>query len=395
MSLLDQVLSRLPQPKRDGDWYTTFCPAHESNGNGHHASLRLMAATQVDDGVIMSCMAGCSAGDIQAALGLSGVGCKATSDANTFLFWANPVPDEIVATYDYTDEDGVLLYQKVRFAPKRFVQRRPDGNGGWIWKLDDTRRVLYQLPEVVKAVGESRTVFICEGEKAADAVRTLKFTATCASEGATKWKAAYANSLKGSRCVVLPDNDEKGRKHGEIVIAALRRAGIPCCTVRLPGLPPKGDPYDAVRSGLTNKQLRTLTEESFERREEKAAAEDLKNLANEYRLTEGGNAERFADQHKDRVASVPGRGMLAYQGGIFSPDKLALMRYARETVLSLYAEALEADTESKRRALAEHARRSDTLRDERCRRPAEREPAPTLPRHPHDPKSRSRLLWQG
>ena len=39
----------------------------------------------------------------------------------------------IVATYDYRDESSTLLYQVVRYAtPKDFVQRRPDGNGGWI-----------------------------------------------------------------------------------------------------------------------------------------------------------------------------------------------------------------------------------------------------------------------
>ena len=37
----------------------------------------------------------------------------------------------IVATYDYTDADGKLLYQVVRYEPKDFRQRRPDGNGGW------------------------------------------------------------------------------------------------------------------------------------------------------------------------------------------------------------------------------------------------------------------------
>jgi putative DNA primase/helicase len=361
MSVFDEVLSRLQQTKKDGNWYSALCPVHEMSGNGHHASLRVMRATQVDDGVIVSCMAGCSRFDLQTELGLSSVTCKDTKDPGTYLFW-NPSAsaNEIVASYDYTDENGVLLYQKVRFAPKKFVQRRPDGNGGWLWKLDDTRRVLYRLPEVAKAAGEGRTVFICEGEKAADAVRKLKFTATCASEGATKWKAEYAVSLKGTRCVVLPDNDEKGRKHGEIVIAALRRAGIPCCIVKLPGLPEKGDPYDAVQVGLTNAELRSLTEDSFARREQAATAEVYAANRAEFRLTEGGNAERFADQHKNLVASVPGRGMLAYSGGIFSSDKLALMRYARETVLSLYAEALDAETESKRRALAEHARRSDT-----------------------------------
>ena len=42
---------------------------------------------------------------------------------------------KIVASYDYTDEFGTLLFQVVRLAPKTFRQRRPDGNGGWLWNL--------------------------------------------------------------------------------------------------------------------------------------------------------------------------------------------------------------------------------------------------------------------
>ena len=58
----------------------------------------------------------------------------------------------VVARYDYTDEDGKLLFQVMRYDPKGFSQRRPDGNDGWAWKLGDTRRVLYRLPEVIEAV---------------------------------------------------------------------------------------------------------------------------------------------------------------------------------------------------------------------------------------------------
>jgi putative DNA primase/helicase len=43
----------------------------------------------------------------------------------------------VIATYDYVDETGALLFQVVRLAPKDFRQRRPNGNG-WIWNLKDT-----------------------------------------------------------------------------------------------------------------------------------------------------------------------------------------------------------------------------------------------------------------
>ena len=44
-----------------------------------------------------------------------------------------------VAWYDYADETGSLLFQKVRYEPKHFVQRRPDGKGDWSYKLGEVR----------------------------------------------------------------------------------------------------------------------------------------------------------------------------------------------------------------------------------------------------------------
>jgi hypothetical protein len=74
----------------------------------------------------------------------------------------------IEAIYDYCDESGQALYQSIRYdrsSPQRFSQRRPDGNGGWIYNLDGVRRILYRLPELIEALGNSRPVFIVEGEK--------------------------------------------------------------------------------------------------------------------------------------------------------------------------------------------------------------------------------------
>jgi DNA primase len=50
---------------------------------------------------------------------------------------------KIVNVYDYTDEDGNLLYQTCRKEPKDFAQRHRNGKGGWIWNLKGVRRVLY------------------------------------------------------------------------------------------------------------------------------------------------------------------------------------------------------------------------------------------------------------
>jgi putative DNA primase/helicase len=352
MGLLDDALARVTRPRRDGDWFQALCPVHESEDNGHHPSLRLRSSTKVPDGVIVCCMAGCSRESLQQALGLMSAKVKTSpSDENTHLFY-DPPEDDIVATYDYTDESGGLLFQKLRFEPKRFVQRSADGT----YKLDGVRRVLYHLPELLPA----ETVYLCEGEKAADAVRTLGVVATCASGGAGKWRSEYADSLAGKRVVVLPDNDEQGRKHGEIVVRALRATAIECCIVKLPGLPEKGDPYDAVKAGLTADDLASLAAESFARCDERAVAKELKAVASEYRLSEGGNAERFVAEHGDILASVyEWEAMLVYSQGIFRRSEELLDRMAKKTVLGMYAEAATAP-DGVRRGLAEHARRSDS-----------------------------------
>lgn len=113
--------------------------------------------------------------------------------------------------YDYVDEKGSLLYQVVRFEPKIFRQRKPDGRDGWDWNLNGTRRVLYNLPAVLKAVEVGKPVFLVEGEKDADALIGLSLTATTNPMGAGKWLDEYNESLLGARVVIIPDNDKPGR----------------------------------------------------------------------------------------------------------------------------------------------------------------------------------------
>ncbi len=92
----------------------------------------------------------------------------------------------IVTAYDYRDEGGTVLYQCVRFAPKDFRQRRPDGAGGWKWNLQGVRLVPYRLPDVL-ADDQDRPVYVVEGEKDADALWTRGHVATCNPMGAGKW----------------------------------------------------------------------------------------------------------------------------------------------------------------------------------------------------------------
>jgi hypothetical protein len=113
----------------------------------------------------------------------------------------------IVCTYNYTDENGGLLYQVVRYSPKNFRQRRPDGHGGWIWNLHGVRRVLYHLPEVL----EASVLFVVEGERDVETLREWGFPATTNAGGAkAPWLLEYTETLRGREVIVIPDNDATG-----------------------------------------------------------------------------------------------------------------------------------------------------------------------------------------
>jgi AAA domain-containing protein len=147
------------------------------------------------------------------------------------LFTDGRQKPEIVATYDYADENGTVLYQVVRYEPKEFRQRRPDGNGGWTWNVNGVRRVLYRLPELLMA----KSVVICEGEKDCETARALGLTATCNAGGAGKWRDEYSEALRGKRVAIIADADEQGCKHGQQVGQSLHGKTESLKVLELPG----------------------------------------------------------------------------------------------------------------------------------------------------------------
>jgi 5S rRNA maturation endonuclease (ribonuclease M5) len=124
----------------------------------------------------------------------------------------------IEIAYDYRDERGQLLYQVVRKIPKDFRQRKPDGAGGWIWSIGDVRRIIYRLPQILKAP-LSETIYIVEGEKDAERLSS-RLVATCNPQGAGKWhfvEECARKALQGRHVVVIADADEAGRDHARQV----------------------------------------------------------------------------------------------------------------------------------------------------------------------------------
>lgn len=241
MTCVEAVLSRLDAVRKVGTGWEARCPAHDDR----RASLSVKEGQE--GRALLKCHAGCSTTSVVEKVGFSMRDLKRSPE---------PSRARRVESYDYTDEAGTVLFQVVRFEPKDFRHRRPDGRGGWLWNLENTRRVLFRLPSVVKAATRGGAVFIVEGEKDVLSLETLGLVATCNPAGAGKWRAEHAQSLKGCKgAVILPDNDEVGRKHAEDIARSLHAIGILAKVLELPGLAPKGDVSDWIRAGGTKADL--------------------------------------------------------------------------------------------------------------------------------------------
>ena len=231
------ILGRLKGVKQTGkEQWQARCPAHDDC----HASLSV--ARGEDGRALVHCHAGCAVADILAAVGLE------TGD----LFPRTPAKQRhsasrrmgeqkrgrrIVATHDYEDAEGKLLFQVVRYDPKDFRQRRPDGKGGWTWNLKGVPRVPYRLPELL-AADPSAWVFVPEGEKDVDNLRGVGLVATTNPGGKGKWKhLADDSAIHGRRVAIIPDNDKDGggMVHAQDVAARLYGRAADVRVVELPG----------------------------------------------------------------------------------------------------------------------------------------------------------------
>lgn len=199
---IGDILNLLQKPKRQSDGsFLAYCPAHADKKT---LSLHV---SQKEDRILLKCFAGCTPQSI----------CESLKIEMSDLFVEEKQPEKrIVATYDYTDEQGNILYQKVRYEPKDFRQRH-QVNGEWVWSLNGIRRVLYRLPEVLKA----ETVYLVEGEKDVDNLRKQGVIATTAGS-AQDWRPEMAESLAGKKIIIIPDNDTAGFACAKTEVKALK-----------------------------------------------------------------------------------------------------------------------------------------------------------------------------
>ena len=226
-----EILSYFENPKPCGNGYKAKCPAHNDNNPS-------LSITDSKDRTLICCHKGCSIEDVLSSLGLK------MSD----LFYEHTFIPQVLnneKSYLYHNIDGEVIARKQRRADKSFYWYIPDENGGWKTGLNGLQIPPYNLPNLLKA----QVVFIVEGEKDADTLINLGRTATTAPNGAgSKWHSTYNDYFSAKSIIILPDNDDAGRKYAETIAKNLLPVAASVKILDLthihPDLPDKGDISD-------------------------------------------------------------------------------------------------------------------------------------------------------
>lgn len=338
--VINNLLYELEGVRKIANGWMACCPAHEDN----KPSLSIKDA---DDGrILLYCHAGC---DFESII-------QSLKDKNPNLLMFKQKNTEIVAEYNYVNEDGELLYQVVRYEPKTFKQRKPDGKGGWIYNMQGVRRVIYNLPEVKCAIERDDTIYFTEGEKDANKLAELGLVSTTVPMGAGKWKEEYKEFFSGANVVIFPDNDKPGLNHANQVARNLMGVAKSIKVIMLPDLPPKGDISDWLESGNTKNKLIELaqSEQEFVIREEDS------NI-NDFRFTDVGNAKRLVNKYGQRLRYCfqNGKWLIWKEVGWEWDEKGEIMQYAKSIASDLFQEEKNAKNEHERTTIKKWAMESE------------------------------------
>uniref|UniRef100_UPI003F891D85 hypothetical protein n=1 Tax=Alicyclobacillus sendaiensis TaxID=192387 RepID=UPI003F891D85 len=224
------------RPNRDG-WVSGHCPLHDDT----RASLGINIRTGK-----WKCHAGCGSGDLRELARRAGLPAPPLSRRKRY----GGKPTDV---YEYQNEHGIPVFRVLRWGHgkgKKFKQEHWDGRR-WRSGRNNTPDLPYRLPELIEAIRSGKTILVVEGEKDVERLMSIAFPATCNPGGACHWPTddSFNRFFAGADVVIVPDNDEPGRKHAEQVAMALRPYARRIRWLELEGLPHKGDVTDWLASG--------------------------------------------------------------------------------------------------------------------------------------------------
>ncbi len=338
------ILNKLKHVKQNGDggWMAECpCPGH-SSPDGH------FTIKDTGDKALVTCFNTHTYQDICKALGFDSL--TYSHNGNGHL---NTAPKEISKVYPYQDESGKVIFEVVRFIPKDFRQRRPDGT----WGLQGVTPTIYHLPEVKAAIAKGETLYICEGEKDADNLHAaLGVTATTNPMGAEKWRDSYSVLLSDAKpVVIISDNDAAGRRHVQKVAASLHKIKVLSKILDMPD--GKKDITDWIEAGLTKEEFSAKIQ-GLPFWEPQPQAQRVEG----FKRTDLGNAERLLAQNGEIVRYSYDRKMwLIWKDTHWQWDAGGeIMRMAQKAVRKIYEEAAAEDDDDERKKIADWAKTSES-----------------------------------
>jgi len=226
----EQIAQALGNAKKvNGQWMASCPVSNHGQGNGDRNPS--LCVSETDEGKpLFKCFSGCSQESVFNAVKDYGL-LDDLPNPTDFLTQIKPLPKQqepvLEQEWHYTDEDGVVQHIKQRYKTfdskgKTYKQYRVDENGRRHASMTGANIVPYNLPEVDFARKTGRTVFLCEGEKAADALKSLGVVATCTHNGASNFPEDVVKHLVGLTIAIVPDNDTVGWEYARKAVAALK-----------------------------------------------------------------------------------------------------------------------------------------------------------------------------
>jgi len=224
-------LSRLKDVKMTGtDQWIARCPSHDDQ----HASLSISKGA--DGQVLLHCHAGCSPEQIVQSLDM---------ELNNLFIKEERVDEK---SWFIRDIKGAVIAEHHRLD-------KPDGKVIW-WTCNGSKKLdrkVSELPlygsERLPKLADGETVVVCEGEKAADAVRFAGLQAVGTVCGASVTPSIESlKPLERFDLVLWPDNDSTGHKH--MAKIAMRLTGASIRWIDWPDAPQKGDAADTSTDTL-------------------------------------------------------------------------------------------------------------------------------------------------
>lgn len=132
--------------------------------------------------------------------------------------------------WEYRARDGSPLVRVVRFddgeggkpqwSQQSWGKCKRTKQMGWIGGTEGIAREdipIYRYAEIQQAIANNELIYLVEGEACADIFWKLGLAATCNIGGSGKWRNTDTSDLQGARTVIVPDRDQPGIKHAELL----------------------------------------------------------------------------------------------------------------------------------------------------------------------------------